>query len=356
MNRPAPPPRRRLIAVGRRRSRRRVQIALLAAIVLAVASVPAIARLMANLLWFQEVGYTRVLLTGLGARVALFLVVAALVFAVVYGVARWAQRGPAPFFLKGPDGATLDVTGVVRRLTLPAALLLAVLFGWAATGEWMTVLQALYATPFGTADPVFGRDIGFYVLVLPLVAALLGLLFTLGVVALVVAFGSAWLRRQVVVDPSRGLVVEPGAARQLAILGALLFVVIAASTWLVRLPALLYSTTGPLVGLSYTDFHAVRPGLHVVALAALAAAGLLVVYARRRRLVRGALYAVGGFAVVSLLARVAYPAAVQRLAVDPTELTRERPFLAHHIELTHATTLLREMPATRSPLTGALRE
>jgi uncharacterized membrane protein (UPF0182 family) len=56
--------------------------------------------------------------------------------------------------------------------------------------------------------------------------------------------------------------------------------------------------------------------------------------ARRGRLVRGAAVAVFGFVAASILARGVFPAAFQRLVVDPTELTRETPFLAHHIELT----------------------
>jgi uncharacterized membrane protein (UPF0182 family) len=116
--------------------------------------------------------------------------------------------------------------------------------------------------------------------------------------------------------------------------GAFLFVIVAARIWLVGLPELLYSTSGPLAGVSYTDQYAERPGLHVTAFAALAAAALLIVSARRGRLLRGATFAVVGFAVVSMLARGIYPAALQRLVVEPTELTRERPFLVHHIALT----------------------
>jgi uncharacterized protein len=92
-------------------------------------------------------------------------------------------------------------------------------------------------------------------------------------------------------------------------------------------PELLYSTTGPLVGASYTDLNATRPGLYVSAVAAVLAAVALLVYAWRMRVVRGAVIAVAGFAVVSVLGRGVYPALVQRLVVAPTELTRETPYL-----------------------------
>src|SRR5690606_38582263 len=136
-------------------------------------------------------------------------------------------------------------------------------------------------------------------------------------------------------------------------LGAALFALVAARTWLVALPGLLYSTRGPLVGASYTDLHAVRPGLHVSAVAALAAAAMLVVASRRGPLVRGTLLAIGGFVAVSFVARSLVPGMVQRFVVVPTELTREAPSLRHHIELTRRAWGLDRVE--RRELSGAAR-
>ena len=328
-------PRKRptVVRPPRRRPRRVGLIALSAAILLLLVTVPALIRFYVDYLWFREIGFTPVLLREVVAQAALLTGVAAVAFGVAYGSARLAQRGTLPFFLQSPEGLSLDVGRLVRGLTLPAALLVAVPFGLAARHSWMVVLQALHATRFDLADPIFGRDVSYYVFLLPLLSAIMTLLFALGVLALLAAAISYWLRGQLGVAAG-GLAVDSAASRHLAAVGAFLFVVVAARIWLVGLPELLYSTTGPLVGVSYTDQYAKRPGLHVSAFAALAAAALLVAAARRGRLVRGAAFAVGGFAVMSILARGIYPAALQRLVVDPTELTRETPFLAHHIELT----------------------
>ena len=45
----------------------------------------------------------------------------------------------------------------------------------------------------------------------------------------------------------------------LGILVAVLFLLTALRLWFVDAPKLLYSTTGPLVGASYTDLHAQLP-------------------------------------------------------------------------------------------------
>jgi uncharacterized protein len=315
---------------------RRGRLAWIAAVVLAFVLGRPLVRLAVDWLWFREIGFGRVLATELVAEAALFAAVAAVAFAFLWGNARAAARrgGERPILVPGPDGRPRDVAPWIARAVLPLSLALALLLGFAARGGWLVVWQAMHAEPFGVADPVFGRDVGHYVFALPVVAGALGLLFTLGLLALLAVAALGWLRRDVTLDPQSGLVLSRGAGLHLAGIGAFLFLVTAARIWLVGLPALLFSTTGPLVGASYTDLHAARPGLHVSAVAALAAAVLLVVYARRGRPLRGAALAVGGFAVISIVARGLVPAAVQQLAVEPTELTRETPSLRRHIEMT----------------------
>jgi uncharacterized protein len=318
------------------RSRRSPILFIAAAMLLLLVFFPAIVSFHADLLWFREVGFTRVFTTEILARLGLFLGVALISFAILFGNARFAQRGRVfnPYVIQGAQGPPLDLTEAVRRLTLPATGVLSVFLGLAATGWWMLVLQAVNGVRFGTVDPVFGRDVGYYVFTLPLVSTGLGLLFGLGVLSLLLAGSAYWFRRDIVVAPNGHVRVEPTAGRHLALLGAALFVLTALGIWFVRIPELLYSTTGPLVGASYTDLNATRPGLYASAAAALVGAAVLVFYATRLRLVRGAVLAVAGFALVSVVGRGIYPAAVQRLRVDPTELTRERPYLQHHIEAT----------------------
>ena len=144
------------------------------------------------------------------------------------------------------------------------------------------MLQAIYQTKFGIADPIFSRDIGFYVFTLPALSTAIGLLTTLVVLCLLLLIPLYWLRGDVVLGPGR-LMVEPAAGLHLAILLAALFLLTALRLWLVEIPSLLYSTTGPLVGASYTDVHARLPALRVTAvLAVLVAIAVLIGAARRQ--------------------------------------------------------------------------
>src|SRR3989475_11077379 len=91
------------------------------------------------------------------------------------------------------------------------------------------------------------------------------------------------VRRAIVVF-GRRVRVEPPARLHLAVLIALLFVLVALRVYFVRLPGLLYSTTGPLVGASYADLHAQLTGLRLAGLAAAASGALVPWGAPRHRL------------------------------------------------------------------------
>jgi uncharacterized membrane protein (UPF0182 family) len=215
------------------------------------------------------------------------------------------------------------------------AAVVAAVAGISATAAWMTVLQFFNGAPFGATDPVFGRDIGDFTFALPGWSLLLRLLSTLTVFsALLVGF--VYLVRGELRPPAPRIVLSPRAGTHLGILVAVFMVLSAARIWVVEIPELLYSNTGPLTGASYTDLNARRPGMNLSAVAALLGAGWIVFGVTRRKVLPHVPFALVGWIGVSVLGRGVYPALIQRLVVAPTELTRERPYIASHIGATRA--------------------
>jgi uncharacterized membrane protein (UPF0182 family) len=317
----------------RRRRLRLVVLVLLGALFLSLSN---LVQLAAEWFWFQALGYERVFTTRLVAEALLGVGVGGFVFAFLYVNLRIAQRGlvPNPLVVQiSSRAAAVDVTPLLRRLTLPAALGLALLFGLGAAGGWLGVLQFLHRTAFGVTDPVFGRDVGYYVFTVPVIAGAIGLFTAVTTLTLLATILLYVLRRDVVVF-RRQVTVEPSAGLHLAVLIALLFVLVALRVYFVRLPGLLYSTTGPLAGASYADLHAQLAGLRLAGLAAVASGALVLWGARSHRLARTTLLAVGLYLGVSLLGVALYPALVQRLIVAPNELVKETPQLAYHIAAT----------------------
>src|SRR5213594_773288 len=254
-----------------RRGRRRLALWLVVGLGLLIFFISPVVGLLAEWPWFSALGYERVFATRLVASFTLGVLAGGVAFAFLYANLRFAQRGmvPNPVVMQvNAQTPAVDVTRLVRRLALPTALAFALFFGLAVSTGWMPLLQFLHQTPFGVTDPVFGRDIAYYVFTVPIVAGLLGLLTALGLVSLL-ACGALYTLRRDVVLYRRTLTVEPSARMHLALLLAFLFVLTALRVWFVRLPGTLYSTTGPLFGASFADLHGAIIGLRIAALAAL---------------------------------------------------------------------------------------
>src|SRR3990172_7307851 len=123
-------------------------------------------------LWFQEVGYAGVFVTILSLRGWLFIGVGLGTFLFLYGNLQFAARTAQPDVyweledqLGLPGRVVLEP--LIRRLLLPVLAVISFFSGVSASGNWETVLEYFNATPFDTTDPLFNRDLSFYVFTLP---------------------------------------------------------------------------------------------------------------------------------------------------------------------------------------------
>jgi len=298
--------------------------------------IPWLASFFTDWLWFKEIGFQTVFATSLVWRIALFVVGAALAFAYFYGnvrLARGAGTGFPVLYVNRGDGVNVDVSRTITRIFFPAAIFLAFVSGLSLSGWWLTLLKGFNGVPLGATDPIFNRDISFYLFRLPVISGVLSALITLTFLSLLATTAMYWLRSDITLPPRRASA-KPRASRHLGVLLAFWFVLLGVRHWIVGTANLLYSTTGPLVGASYTDVHIALPGLYFTAIAALLAAAWIVVGVVREKLVWSAVSAGVFYVVVSVLARGLVPWAFQRLVVSPNELAREAPYLRDHIDAT----------------------
>ena len=308
---------------------------LLVVVVLVLIVFPAMMRLSADLFWFQEIGFQRVFMTELLTKALLFIIVSTVAYALLAINLRFARRGGTPvnvFSGQVPESLT-ELIEKLPRLTTPAAAVFALLAGISASAAWMTVLQFLNGAPFGVADPVFNRDIGFYTFVMPALGMVLGLLSTLTVLAALLS-GFVYLVRGEIRPPNPRISLSPRASAHLGVLVIAFLALAAARIWIVQIPELVYSTTGPFTGASYADMNAQRPGLHLAAITALLGAAFVGLGIVRRRVLPAVPIALIAYFVVGFIGRSVYPSAIQRLVVAPTELGRERPYIQNHIAAT----------------------
>jgi uncharacterized protein len=203
--------------------------------------------------------------------------------------------------------------------------------GLRASAQWSTLIGYLHGPAFGTNDPVFERDLSFFVFTLPFWRLLHGWATALVTGTVILALIVYVLRRSLALT-TRGPRLAGRARTHLLVLGCLLLALKAIGFWLDRYEVLL-SPRGVIFGAAYTDVHATLPMLGALAvLAALCAVACLAQIARPGvRLVAGGLISLGLMWIVGL---GLYPALLQRFRVVPNELAAERPFIEHNIRMT----------------------
>ncbi|RYE75252.1 MAG: UPF0182 family protein, partial [Myxococcales bacterium] len=289
-------------------------------------------------LWFSSIGYADIFTKLVLTRVGLFIGFG-LVMALVVGInLAVAFRLRPTFRPRSPEQVSLEryrqVIVPIRRLALIGlSLLLGLFAGMSASGQWRTFLMWWNREPFGTKDPEFGKDIGFYVFSLPwfhflvdfaMTALVLGLL-----AALLVHYVFGGLRLQ-----SPGDKFTRGARVQICVLLGLLVLVKSVDYWLDRFD--LTTSTGSLItGMTYTRDHAVLPSRNIlIGIAIICAVLFFINVFRNNWLLPGVGIAL--FALSSVLLGMAWPAAVQRFQVKPNEPDKEAPYIANNIKATRA--------------------
>src|SRR3954449_890851 len=322
-------------------SQRRLILTIAVVAFLAAILFPALIGLLTDWWWFQEIGYQSVFSRPLLTSLLLFFAIGGITFGVLYGNLRLAQRGlvPYPVVLRfAQNQPRVDLTSPLRRVSLPVSLVVALVAGFGATPPGDLVLRFIYRTPFGIRDPVFSRDVGFYVFTLPALSAALAFLSTLALISLVVIVPVYVVRGDILIGPGAGkeprLRIEASAGTHIAALLRAGFLLLGLWLWLVDTSNLLYSTTGPMVGASYTDLHATLPALRILSAVSVIAALVVIFGALRRELGRYALLAVAAYLVTAVVGRGLVPSFVQKFLASPTELTRETPYLRSHIMAT----------------------
>jgi uncharacterized membrane protein (UPF0182 family) len=319
-------------------------------------------------LWFSSIGYVGVFWTIITTRAVVFLVVLAVsagAFFLSGGLALRFAGQPAvwppaararPFPGQGsqtPFGLLGYATSHVpwRILVAGMAVLLGLLTAFIELSNWDVVLRFLHEVPYGASDPVFGKDIGFYLFSLPAYVALKNWLLLLVVFSAAIAGVVYWAHGDIELDKRPRRLSRSVLTHASALLG-LYFAVKAWSYGLDRY-LLLYSDNGVVVGAGYTDLHVRLPVLWLLVGLAIACAVACWVNMHwwTWRIPAGALALLFGSSFVLYLV---VPALFQRLYVKPSELELEAPYIARNITSTQQAYNLQQIAVKPFPVEEGL--
>jgi uncharacterized membrane protein (UPF0182 family) len=297
-------------------------------------------------LWFSSIGYLLVFLTTIGAKAVVFFAVW-MATAIILWLNGWlalrfarpppAQPVAASAWTSTGYGPPPNLLTLMRdRLPWPRAIaisagLLALLIAAAEAGNWSVFLQLFFHVPYGANDPLFNKDIGFYLFALPAYITIKNWMLLILLLSALFAGTIYWVRGDIEYDAHRRAMSPTAIAHGSALAGLLFFV----KAWSYGLDRylLLYGDNGVVGGASYTDIHVGLPALWLmIGLSIIAASAAWANLRVRTYWLPAAAFILVG--IGSFVLSGAVPVLFRQFFVKPTELQLEKPYIERNIALT----------------------
>jgi uncharacterized protein len=283
--------------------------------------------------WFDAVGFASVFWTKLTWQIFLGLFTGLIYIFWLWGNYRIAIRltrhRPVSAFI-GTDIESYS-DRIVHWLAIAASIGIALVAANIVAANWDGVLKYIHLSTFDDRDPIFHKDISFWVFRLPFMEGVRWWLLGLAIAGLALSL-SIYSVKDVFVAESERQRGDLAIKMHLSILTSGLVLLLGWGFWLERY-RLLYAPGGLVFGAGYTDVHARLFALSILSLLSVGIALSLLVSAHRHGW-RIPAQGTGIFAIAFLGLNILYPWAIQQFVVAPNELAKEQPYLAHNIQLT----------------------
>lgn len=318
---------------------RRGLIILAAVVLVLLFSLRGLASFYVNFLWFDSIAQASTWRGLLAAKV-----VPALVFTIGFFVIMWvnllvADRLAPPLRkMRAPTSEDelvsryQEITARYRgRIRVGVSLFFALIAGLGVSAQWKQWILFTNSVDFGTKDPEFGLDIGFYVFKLPFINFLIDWLFAGFVIVLLVTAVAHYLNGGIRFQNATQRV-SPQVKAHLSVIVAMMALIRSVGYFFDRFE-LSFSSRGVVDGATYTDVKAQLPALNFLIFVSIIAAILLVWNIWRRGWVLP-IIAVGLWAFIAIVLGTIYPTAIQKFVVEPNEFSQERPYIRRNIKAT----------------------
>lgn len=282
-------------------------------------------------LWFSEIEFQNVWFTRWSYQFLSFVAFFIVAFLILWGnwqlARRRAIKATPEFYPR-----FLQIRGVSWILTA-VALFLAFGFASSIAVRWDEFLLFLNRVPFGTNDPIFGRDISFYLFELPVYEALQQWVVSLLLLTLIGVLAIYAVNNVIEIQRGQWRPHESPILRQHVAFLATIILLLWASGNLFDVFNLNYSGRGVVFGASYTDINASLYALYAQ-MAFMGLAALVMLLNVFRLSLRPLIVTAGLWLAATILVGGVYPAILQRYEVEPNELVRETPYIQYNIDFT----------------------
>ncbi|MBS1270999.1 MAG: hypothetical protein MAGBODY4_00128 [Candidatus Marinimicrobia bacterium] len=321
-----------------------------------LAVISSISNIITESWWFSAVNFSSVFWTVITWKIIVWIG-AFLVYALFLWINfRVANRLTKDRNFRTFEGSNIQIPG--QKIFNYIAGVLIIVISFIAAGAtlpwWETILKYLHASTFGTADPIFSKDVGFYFFELPMYNGVQQWLLTLFLLGLILAGVVYFLKGAIQFVKSRQNIFSGAVKTHISILLVGIAILIAARFYLDRYN-LLFSSSGVVFGAGYTDVHAKLLSYWVMAILTLGVAGLFIISVLRR----GVNYLIGGvgfFVIALVVVNGLYPWFQQQFIVEPNELDKERPYIENNIQYTRMAYGLEDVQRKNFPVEANLNK
>ncbi len=301
-------------------------------------------------LWFDTLGFspvfTKMLVSRYGFGVIVWVLLIALIMVNISIARRLNPEYSSGAYLKnkGPEAVPFGLSEkAFNSLTLIFVIILSLVVAYKSSKHWDILLRYLYQEPFGTLDPVFNLDMGYYIFTLPFLLLIKnGAIFLIAVSAVITAgwyLKSGALQIEGDMTPMDGappsvptIKIAPNAKRHLIFICGIIILIFSWGYYL-KIYELLFSSQGPAFGASYTDVTVKIWTFRVIIIASLAFGAFLIYNAFKpdMKIIFKSLII---WIIAIVLFSYIIPPMIQKLVVKPNELEKETPFIERNIKFT----------------------
>lgn len=340
----------------------KILIGVVLALAIVVGLFFALAQFITDVMWYDQLGFQSVIWTQLGTRIGLWIAYALLLAGVSFISATLAIRARPD----AADGSTIRVKGDTieigkgvssrnaRRVAVVVSLIVGLIFGAQFNSNWSEILLMFNAQSFGTTDPQFGLDNGFYVFVLPglrLIMSAVSLLLLAGIIFSVITHVLMGGIRITMPVNGHGLFnITKRARRQIGI-WLMLNMFAWAANQVVGVFSTLTTEGSRITGATYTTVNATIPVTFVMAAITVILGVVLGIWIMKSHALEGQApiavrasealkawkvptVAIASAVVVSLVLTVAWPMLLQRFRVNPNAQEMESTYIQRNIDAT----------------------
>ncbi len=387
--------------------KRTKKLVIIGVIVLAIILLLSLVDFFTDWLWFAELGYVSVfftkLFTKLGYGVPLFILITLGCYAYLHAMKKnyYAKIGGYEML-----ASEKKVNGIAWIISGAFGLLASVMV---VNKLWFQILQFVHSTDFNILDPIFSKDVSFYIFKLEFITEINNILITLIVcfaIANIIYYLALFSTRKPDFfkemeatyeqpqeeEQPRGQQANPFgdglfgqmfggnmrnqqgpllqrtrpsrinkntlsrlldiAGRQFKVLGVLFFLMVALHYYLKQFTLLYTSSSGVVYGAGFTDINVKLWAYRLLLVLAIAAAVMFVVGLNKKRLKTIIMIPVIMIGVSLLGGGIAL--LVQNLIVAPDELSKEYPYLENNIEFTRYAYGLQDIEVREFAATNSL--